>query len=520
MKAFLLFPDHDVDWATPLVWNEQALRQDLGIDALLQVMANNDENVLSSVTKILLAPDTDNIATIQYRQAMLQDCLSNATVLQELYNVATQASDKIRSHYLGILTRYPHWVLSDAVEQMSQFVVILRRLRTIAERSSANFTARGWIAFFDMLKRELEESYLVRITEALETLKFQGSMHLSAKLGPGNGAVEYILHKPPSFGRNPWLRLWYWFFPPKPPPNSFSIHPRDEAGHRALQAIRDEAIAFTATALAQSKDHVRSFFIALRSELAFYMGCLNLYERLKAKKEPICFPDSRHGEDKVLCFRELYDVALALTIREKVVGNDGDANGKAFVLITGANQGGKSTFLRSIGLAQLMMQAGMFVPAQSFSASVCDGLFTHYKREEDANMVSGKFDEELARMNAIVERLKPTSLMLFNESFAATNEREGSEVARQIAAALLEHNVRVVFVTHLYDFAHNLCQTLSKQGLFLRAERDSTGVRSFRLREGKPLPTSFGQDLYDKIFAGPSANSHAQRIVDAHNEDG
>jgi DNA mismatch repair ATPase MutS len=193
-------------------------------------------------------------------------------------------------------------------------------------------------------------------------------------------------------------------------------------------------------------------------------------------------------------------VALALSIRGKIVGNDADASGRGLILITGANQGGKSTFLRSLGLAQLMMQAGMFVPAQAFAASVSDGVITHYKREEDVSMTSGKFDEELARMSTIVDHIAPTTLVLFNESFAATNEREGSEVARQIVGALLERYVRLVFVTHLYDLAHNLYENLGAKALFLRAERDLHGVRSFRLREGKPLPTSYGEDLYEKIF--------------------
>lgn len=72
-----------------------------------------------------------------------------------------------------------------------------------------------------------------------------------------------------------------------------------------------------------------------------------------------------------------------------VIGNDLKADGKDLVIITGANQGGKSTFLRGIGLAQLMMQCGMFVPAKTFSANTCERIFTHYKREEDAAMKAG-----------------------------------------------------------------------------------------------------------------------------------
>ena len=78
-------------------------------------------------------------------------------------------------------------------------------------------------------------------------------------------------------------------------------------------------------------------------------------------------------------------------------------------MITGANQGGKSTFLRSVGVAQLMMQTGMFVAAQAFSADVRDHVFTHFKREEDAAMESGKLDEELARMSTSPAASRPAA---------------------------------------------------------------------------------------------------------------
>ena len=64
-----------------------------------------------------------------------------------------------------------------------------------------------------------------------------------------------------------------------------------------------------------------------------------------------------------------------------------------------------------------MMQAGMFVSAKSFTSEVCDGIFTHHKREEDASMESGKWDEELSRMSEIVDDVKSNSLLLFNKSF-------------------------------------------------------------------------------------------------------
>jgi DNA mismatch repair ATPase MutS len=116
-------------------------------------------------------------------------------------------------------------------------------------------------------------------------------------------------------------------------------------------------------------------------------------------------------------------------------------------------------------------------------------------------MRNGKFGEELSRMSDIVNILAPRALILFNESFAATNEREGSEIARQIVSALLEGRHKVVFVSHQNDFAHGFYDKELDSALFLRADRQEDGRRTFRLIEGEPLSTSFGEDVYREVFS-------------------
>jgi DNA mismatch repair ATPase MutS len=115
-------------------------------------------------------------------------------------------------------------------------------------------------------------------------------------------------------------------------------------------------------------------------------------------------------------------------------------------------------------------------------------------------MTSGKFDEELARMSTIVTAIEPGGLLLCNESFAATNEREGSDIADEFMRAMNDIDVKVAFVTHLYDFAHRYRQQRADTTMFLRAERDSDGQRPFRLTEADPLPTGYGADLYHRTF--------------------
>ncbi len=124
-------------------------------------------------------------------------------------------------------------------------------------------------------------------------------------------------------------------------------------------------------------------------------------------------------------------------------------------------------------------------------------------------MTSGKLDEELQRMSVIADLIKPRSLLLCNESFASTNEREGSEIARQLIKAMLEGGVKVIYVTHLFDLADSLHRQQLDNALFLRAERNPDGSRTFRITPGQPLPTSYGEDSYQRIFEDDSAREIA-----------
>jgi DNA mismatch repair ATPase MutS len=499
MKAFLMYRDRDFDLHRPLPWNEQALIQDLELTTLFNAMALGDERILEVAKRTVLGGVND-LDTIHYRQDILRDCLNNAAIVRNIFELATESIEEERKKgYWGVF-RFPGSVLHGAAEVLQMFVGKLQRLRKIVDEHAGEFQSEGFTALFAMLKQELGDEYLARVQDHLRQLKFRDGVLVSAGLGNGNKGINYILRKPHD-RKQSWLQR---MFAPQPPAYTFHLHPRDEAGARALSELKDRGINLVANAVAQSSDHILSFFVMLRTELAFYVGCLNLREQLAKKGEPVCFPSPVAAEQRRHSFQGLYDVCLSLSVERSVVGNDVSGDNTDLMIITGANQGGKSTFLRSIGLAQLMMQCGMFVPAESFRANVCTGLFTHYKREEDTTMKSGKFDEELSRMSAIADHITPNALVLFNESFAATNEREGSEIARQIVCALLDRRIKVCFVTHLYELAHGLHAQRMENAIFLRAERQPDGSRTFKLTDGEPLQTTYGEDLYRRIFdSGP-----------------
>jgi hypothetical protein len=504
MKAFLMHRDSDFDLQHELPANAKALSQDLELSVLLATMAAADPFLFEVAERALLVSLADP-EEIVYRQQVLTDCLENPAIARELYALAGEAIRAQKRLWGSYYKASPRSILGTSVHKMELLVGFLRRLRQMTDEHAGEFRSPGFARFCAMLAEELDEEYFGMIDSHLKALKFKGGMLLSAQLAAGNKGRNYVLRRSREQG---WLervldRSGY----------SFTIPERDESGFRALGELEDQADNLVANSLAQSVEHVLSFFVMLCTEIGFYVACVNLSEHLAEKGQPTTLPVALARGEVALAAHGLYDVCLTLTVDQPVVGNDVHADGKSLVMITGANQGGKSTLLRSIGLAQLMMQSGMFVAAASFRANVCDGIFTHYKREEDQAMESGKLDEELARMSEIADHIAPNCLLLCNESFAATNEREGSEIARQVVHALLQEGIKLLFVTHLFDLAHGFWREGLDTALFLRAERGSDGERPFKLAEGKPLPTSYGEDSYRKIF-GESVDAAALAPAD------
>ena len=495
MKVYLLQRDRDFDFRAGPPPGHEDLIQDLELTTLLQAMAAGDKFLSGVATKVLLASLHDPEA-IRYRQQVLADCLALPEVIREMYAVAVGALDDKR-HLWGYGGTYqnPSSNLSGAVRYLEAYVARLRQLRKIADEQAGKFRSDGMRALFATLQRELDDGYFEEISFHLKQLGFRAGVLISAELDRDNSGIGFVL-RAPGDARRGWKerlgigpRTIY----------SFTLAPRDEAGSQILEDLTSRGINLVANAAAQSADHIGSYFTMLRAELGFYVSCLNLADRLAAKRVPITTPEPAQPSTLTFSCADLRDTCLELQSQDPVVGNDVQADGKSLVIITGANSGGKSTFLRSVGVAQLMMQCGLFVTAGSYGADAARGIFTHFIREEDPGMTSGRLDDELRRMSVIVDEIRPQCLMLFNESFAGTNEREGSEIGHQVVRAMLDAGVKVFFVTHRFDFADRFYRQHARSTLFLRAERRSDGRRSYKLAVKDPLPTSYGEDLYYQL---------------------
>ena len=496
MKVYLLSQDQDFDFGTHLPPGHEDLIRDLELTTLLPAMAAGDKFLFEVSTKVLLASLHDPEA-IRYRQRVLADCLAQPEIIREMYAVAVGALEDKRHLWGGYGGSYQSASsnLSGAVRHLEAYVARLRQLRQIVDDHAGKFRSDGMQTLFATLQSELDDEYFDEISHHLRQLQFRSGVLMSAELDRDNSGTGLVLRDPGDARRRWKERLGIG---PRSS-YSFTLPPRDEAGSQILEDLTSRGINLVANAAAQSADHIGSHFTMLRAELGFYVSCLNLADRLAAKRVPVTFPEPTQPSTLTFSGTDLRDACLELQSQDPVVGNDVQADGRSLVIITGANSGGKSTFLRSVGLAHLMMQCGLFVTARSFRANVIRGIFTHFIREEDPGMTSGRLDDELRRMSAIASQLRSHCLVLFNESFAGTNEREGAEIGYQVVHALLDAEIKMFFVTHRFAFAERFHRQFARSTLFLRAERQPDGHRNYKLAVKDPLPTSYGEDLYYQL---------------------
>ena len=279
-----MYPDRDFDLEQDLPPNEAELSADLELGVLLRAMADGDK-FLFDVARQGIHSRLADPAEIAYRQHVLADCIGQPGVVRDLYDVAVAAITGEKKILGWIWRDSPETIVHRTRQLLQIYVDMFRLLRGIADAHAASFRSEGFTRFFAMIARELGDEYLAEIEVQIGELAFRRGTLISARLGTGSKGTGYIVRRQPEQSwrdRIPGMnRSGY----------SFYIAERDESGMRTLSDLTSRGLNGAANALAQSADHIRAFFEMLRAELGFYLGCLNLRDRLTAKGEPVCFPE-------------------------------------------------------------------------------------------------------------------------------------------------------------------------------------------------------------------------------------
>ena len=488
MRTRLLYRDRDLHAHPPLPARSEELRRNLGLDRLLPVLADGDDG-LYRVAEAMLLADVASDEDIRHRHAVLRDCLAAPDAVDDLRRIATNAVEREQHNYFGLFTRAtPDKVLYRSLDVLEMFLDAFTELRAAADHHRGRFSSAGFDEFFTCIATELGDEYLASVRAHLRELRFAKGELISVRLGPGAHGTHHVLRRPDRAGRRLLRARDGWI----------DLDLDDPGAAESLTVLTGRGIRTAADAVAQAAEHVAAYFRTIADELGFYRAVMNLLAAFDDRGVPWCIPEP--APRGPVC-RGLYHPVLALQQQDPVVGNDIDTEGASVTVITGANHGGKTTLLRGIGTAQLMLRCGMPVCAREYRGPVHPQVLTHFGGEEHGGGdTAGRLEEELSRMSAIADVIRPGALLLCNESLASTNEREGAALARQIVEALRDCGVTVVYVTHMYELSRGLADADDPRHAFLRAERLASGDRTFRVLPGPPMATSHGEDLFHRIF--------------------
>ena len=483
MRVRLLYSSKDFKWKDTENKMYDDRFNDLEMGHILEAMCDGNEEIFN-VCRQVIDESLQKKSEIIYRQEILRDCIQNSEVIRKIYKVCMDTVSKRNNSWYGLSMTHSSTIFSNAIELLKIYMEALVDIRKIVEKE--NFSSEGMRRFSSLLCSELSEDYLRELKSLKEDIDDRDSILISAGFGDFLQGVSYAECR-----KNHGLSRLQWLILP-----SYTVSERDVSGAKDIEDRVDRAVNKVADATSRAAENLERFTDQLRKEISFYVGAVNLLDKLKSLNFSFCFPII--SDEKRRMWNELYDVSLAVMTRKKVVGNDVESYDKGLFLITGANQGGKTTFLRSVGQCQLMTQSGLFVCAEKCEIPINRKIYTHFKREEDETMSSGKLDEELVRMSNIIDEIKSGDILLSNESFSSTNDLEGSEIFGQITDGLMDSGVEVFSVTHLVNYADKYADGINT--ICLRAQRKENGERTFKLALAKPLKTAYGEDIYKKVF--------------------
>ncbi len=216
-------------------------------------------------------------------------------------------------------------------------------------------------------------------------------------------------------------------------------------------------------------------------ELQLFTAYLDAVARLRAKDLAFCYPEI--VEDRVeLLARSTFDLALALrsagSLRPVVPNDISLAASERIVVVTGPNNGGKTTFARMFGQLHYLAALGGPVPGESVRVALCDRIFTHFERGEAVADLRGKLLDELERLRAILEHATGRSVLVLNETFASATVHDGLLLGEEILRRVIERRARCVYVTFL-DELSTLGPSVISVVSTVRA--DDASVRTYRL---------------------------------------
>lgn len=256
----------------------------------------------------------------------------------------------------------------------------------------------------------------------------------------------------------------------------------------ALARLHPEAFLAFRDFYAQYGGRFDESILSYRFELNFWLEALRLTERIRAAGLPLCWPSV--AADGRMELTGLYDISLLLKNGVRIIPNDVLFTAEEpFFFLTGANGGGKTTYLRSIAIAVLLFLSGCPVCAEAAAIRPFEGVFTHFPQDERFE-ADGRYADEQRRVGEILEAHGGSGLILLNETYATTNEELAVASTLELAEKLRGSGSFTLYITH----QHGL-ESAGVPFLSVIVDADDRNRRTYRIARRTIAEGSYAADI-------------------------
>lgn len=259
-----------------------------------------------------------------------------------------------------------------------------------------------------------------------------------------------------------------------------------------LQRKKPELFKKTLDFYEKYKDYAKEVYIQLGKELPYYLAFYKFEEKMQ--KLGFAFTSPSVDEKQDMFATGLYDLALACVNSDEdkaVTSNDFVYHeGESFIVLTGPNQGGKTTFARSMGQMMYFTKMGLDVPAMAANVHYFNNILTHFTVEESVETGRGKLQEELVRLKPMMDGESTNDFVVINELFTTAANYDAIIMGQRVLQHFIGQNSRGIYVTHLKELTEAHESVVS-----MRAMLDDRGKQNHKIvrKEAEDIACAINQ---------------------------